>query len=76
MGSLHLIIDIWTSKQKTSVMGIKAQFIADWKLQQAVLGFQLFEESHTGENIKNLLKELLQNAYGIGLAEVRLCSDN
>lgn len=35
-GSLHLIMDIWTSKQKMSVIGIKAQFLEGWKIKLGI----------------------------------------
>lgn len=58
-GSLHLIMDIWTSKQKMSVIGIKAQFLQGWKMKQLVLGFRHFSESHTAVNIRELLDTFL-----------------
>jgi hypothetical protein len=57
--SLHLITDIWTSIQRLSVFGLKAQFIKDWSLHQVVLGFRHFPGTHSGKEIWNHLKRIL-----------------
>lgn len=70
-GTIHLIIDIWTSLQHKSVLGIKAQFLTkDWSMQQMVLGFLHFPVSHTGEEIQNKLTDFLATDYGLSLMQV------
>ncbi|XP_035713793.1 uncharacterized protein LOC118438118 [Folsomia candida] len=46
------MLDIWTSRQKVSVIGFTAQYEKDWKICQSTLGFKEFSDSHTAENIK------------------------
>ena len=58
--SCHLILDIWSSKQKMSVIGFKAQYIKNWRLNRVVLAFKHFPEKHTGDNIKKVLDVLLK----------------
>jgi hypothetical protein len=64
-GSLHLIVDVWTSKQQQAVLGFKVQFIKDWILRTLVLGFKHFPEKHTGENIREKLIKILEESYSI-----------
>jgi len=62
---LHLIIDIWTSSQKCSVLGIEVQYIKDWKLCKQLLGFLAFDVAHTGRNIKRRVYEHIKSEFGI-----------
>ena len=68
---IHLVIDIWTTKNNVSaVMGVKAQFVTlNWKLKQFVLGFIDFPEYHTAVNIRTRLEIFLQK-FGLNLSEV------
>lgn len=53
-GSLHFIVDIWTSRRRNSIMGIRVQFVKDWRLHLQTLPFRYFEGRHTGENIREV----------------------
>ena len=68
----HLILDIWSSKQKMSVIGFKGQFIKDWKMKRLVLGFKHFPEKHTGVNIKKALDDLLQEIFKLEPKQVEI----
>jgi len=50
---LHFCVDIWSTKQKESVLGVKTQYVdEDWNMRTDTIGFLSFPESHTGVNIK------------------------
>lgn len=66
--TLHFIIDIWTSFQGKSIMGVKVQFVDNWKLTQQVVGLKHFPCSHTAENIKQLIVDFFQKDL-----EIRPC---
>jgi hypothetical protein len=59
------MIDMWATKHKQQVLGIKAQYISDWKIRHVVLGFKDFPQSHTGENIKEALDSFLLTHFEI-----------
>lgn len=52
--SFCLMADIWTSRYtKTSYLQVHVQFIDNnWTLKNTILSMEVFEESHTGKNIK------------------------
>lgn len=58
-GSLHFIVDIWTSQQGKSIIGFKCQFIKDWSLKNLIVGFKHFPEAHTSENLREMLEDFL-----------------
>lgn len=51
-GALHFIVDIWTSRTRNAVLGIKVQYVKDWHLQCHTLTFRHMQGRHTGDNIK------------------------
>lgn len=55
---------MWASKQKQQVFGLKTQFISSkWTLQNFVLGFKHFPQTHTAANIRNLLDGYLLETF-------------
>ncbi|KAH7940386.1 hypothetical protein MRX96_017863 [Rhipicephalus microplus] len=52
--SLRFIVDIWTSRIRESIIGIRVQFIQNWKLEQHMVSFRHIEGRHTGENIREM----------------------
>lgn len=50
--SLHFIVDIWSSRVRQSVMGIRVQYVKNWKLQLYTVSFRHIEGRHTGQNIR------------------------
>lgn len=58
-GACHFMVDIWTSRSKEAVLGIKAQFIDEhWKLMNVLLGFKHFSDHHTATNIRKLFSNI------------------
>lgn len=53
-GSLHFIVDLWTSRLRESVMGIRVQFLKEWRLHLKTLSFRHFAGRHTGEKIREV----------------------
>jgi len=70
--SIHLIIDMWTSKQNLAVIGITAQYICDWKIVKSVIGFKQFDKSHTGVNIKTVLDSYILETLKLRLSQVNI----
>ncbi|CAG7723412.1 unnamed protein product, partial [Allacma fusca] len=69
--SLHLILDLWTDRQKNSVIGFKAQFIdTDWKMKNTVLAFRHFTSHHTSIEIRKIFDEVLRDTYKINAEKV------
>jgi len=51
--SCHFVVDIWSSRAKEAVIGIKTQFIDDdWSLMNYVVGFKHFPDHHTAANVR------------------------
>lgn len=69
-GSLHFIMDIWTSKQKMSILEIQVQYIHNWKMKRITIGFRHFPESHTAENIQKTLHDFLLVEMGLTHSQV------
>lgn len=56
--SCHMIIDIWSSRQRQSVLGLKVQFIdSAWTLRNKLLGFKHMPEEHSAANIRKRFSE-------------------
>ena len=56
-GGYSATADCWKSKGKDSYMGINSVFICkDWKLHKITTSCKVFNEEHSGENIRNLLE--------------------
>lgn len=51
-GGLHFVIDIWTSRCRQAILGIRIHFIKDWRLRHYTLSFRHLRGRHTGENIR------------------------
>lgn len=68
----HLVLDIWSSRQKVAVIGVQVRFIKDGKIQQYVLGFKQFEGSHDAASIKQKVQSLLKDTYGLSMTDVRV----
>lgn len=50
--SVHFIVDIWSSRIRESIIGIRVQFVKDWKLELHTVSFRHIEGCHTGQNIR------------------------
>ncbi|ODM90229.1 Zinc finger BED domain-containing protein 4 [Orchesella cincta] len=67
--SAHLMLDIWSSRQKLAVIGVQVRFIRKWKMQQFVLGFKHFPGKHDAVSIKSAIQGLLLNTYGMTISD-------
>ena len=52
-------VDIWTSRDMRSYMGLTSHFILDYTLHSAMLSCTRFRGSHTGESIRDQYDEIL-----------------
>lgn len=71
----HLVLDIWSSRQKVAVIGIQVRFIKNGKLNQYVLGFKQFVGSHDAASIKQKVQDLLLNTYGLTMTDVSVLNN-
>ena len=69
-GTIHLLFDLWSSKSKWSVLGIKIQYIQNGELKTRIVGFKHFSQSHTGENIRETIVKLLKEDLGLNQDQV------
>lgn len=67
--SLHFIVDLWSSRTRDSILGIKVQFVSKWELETYTLAFKHFPGSHTGDHIREAFEqELIER--GIQLEQI------
>ena len=67
---LHFSCDIWSSRRREGVLGVLAHFISDeWTLESRVVAIKHIYGSHTAENIKVSMEEVL-NKYGLDYSKV------
>ena len=58
--SVSLTTDSWTSKATQSYMTVTAPYESqDWKMHNHVLTTRMLSEAHTGENLGNALKNVV-----------------
>uniref|UniRef100_I1PMA2 BED-type domain-containing protein n=1 Tax=Oryza glaberrima TaxID=4538 RepID=I1PMA2_ORYGL len=61
--SVSMTSDIWSGKAKEDYVSVVVHFINDdWQMQKRVLGLRLIDVSHTGENIAERIREVV-NEY-------------
>jgi hypothetical protein len=59
---IHITCDIWKSDNELSLLGVVAHYIdANMEFKTVLLGLKELEGSHTGENIGDLLREILRS---------------
>jgi hypothetical protein len=60
--SVSLTSDIWTGRAKQDYISVVAHYVNDkWELQKRILGFELIDISHTGENIAQAIINVVAN---------------
>ena len=65
-GCGHLILDMWSDRQKLAVLGIKMQFITtDWELKNVTVAFRHFTTEHTSDEIRKAFDAVLKGTLGI-----------
>ncbi|BAH93922.1 Os07g0469700 [Oryza sativa Japonica Group] len=58
--SVSVTSDIWSSRAKEDYLSVVIHFIDDdWQMQKRVLGLRLIDVSHTGENIAERIREVI-----------------
>lgn len=75
-GGLHFVIDIWTSRLRQAILGIRVHFIKDWNLRHYMLSFKHMRGKHTGENIREtFLAELESRGVSEALVGAVVCDN-
>jgi len=69
--SCHLIFDMWSTRQKESVIGVKLRYMRNWKIYHEVLAFKSFQDAHTGENIKAIVIDQLHKIFNLKPEQVK-----
>lgn len=60
-GGLHFIVDMWSSRRRDAILGVKVQFVQEnWELVTMTLAFKYFPARHTGENIREAFQDILR----------------
>ncbi|BAF17993.1 Os05g0521800 [Oryza sativa Japonica Group] len=58
--SVSVTSDIWSSGAREDYLSVVVHFVDDdWQLQKRVLGLRLIDVSHTGENIAERIREVI-----------------
>lgn len=71
---LSITCDCWTSLAGQPYLAITAHFIdSDWNLYSICLNCCYFDENHTAENIKNMVKSKLDE-WGLSLKSIISCT--
>ena len=72
---VSLTTDMWSSRTNSAFLNITAHFLSEGKLCTKVLQCERFPERHTGDNIKDKLKEVLKD-FKVTNKVVTITSDN
>lgn len=72
---VSVTLDIWSSRQMRSYIGVTGHFIGDWKLHNVVLSCKRFHGRHTGHNIMQEFEEIRQH-FNIGSKVTNIITDN
>lgn len=73
--SISITVDIWSSRQTRSFLGMTAHFIHDWRLHSLMLACRRFKGRHTAENIFAHFDEVV-NYFNISHKVSYVISDN
>lgn len=69
--SVHVIVDVWLSRQKKSMLGIVLQYASAGAVKQIVAGLKDFEDMHKAEVIKTTINGFLYNELRLKPSQVR-----
>ena len=65
LSKIHISCDLWTSPNSLAILGTVAHFIAENSdLRNPVLALRELKEEHTGENISEVIMDVVKD-YGI-----------
>lgn len=67
--------DMWTSRTQVSYLTVTAHFLVGKELKSAVLDSKPVRDRHTGENIADALREILDD-FGVSQKVVCFVTDN
>lgn len=68
--SIHVIVDVWLSRQKKSILGIMFQYYFNGTVKQVVGGFKEFQVSHTSDAIRETLNNYLYDELELRSSQV------
>ena len=57
--SVYLTVDMWSSREMRSYIGITSHFVADFVLESQMVACKRFRGSHTAENIHEMFEETI-----------------
>ena len=72
---VSVTLDIWSSRQMRSYIGITGHFIDNWKLNNVVLSCKRFHGRHTAHNIMQEYEEIRQH-FNISSKVTNIITDN
>lgn len=68
--SVHVIVDVWLSRQKRSMLGIVLQYASAGAIKQVVAGLRDFQDMHKAEVIKTTINAFLYNELRLKSSQV------
>ncbi len=73
--AVSLTVDIWTSRDMRSYLGVTAHYVQDFQLKKAMLSCIRFRGSHTAENIAEQYDSLIEE-YDLRGKVLTIITDN
>ena len=73
--SVCVTLDIWSSRQMRSYLGITGHFLVDWSMKSVVLACKRFRGRHTADSIGQQFEETIQE-YNIASKISTIVTDN
>ncbi|EEC02755.1 conserved hypothetical protein, partial [Ixodes scapularis] len=67
--AIHFMVDLWSSRSRASVLGIRVQFIKGWDLKMHTLSFRHFSGHHTGQQIRQAFEAELSQR-GVAASQI------
>lgn len=67
--AIHFMVDLWSSRSRASVLGIRVQFIKNWELKMHTLSFRHFSGHHTGQQIRQAFEAELSKR-GVAASQI------
>lgn len=53
------------------MLGVKVQYLDNWKLKNCVVWFKAFPQTHSAENLRKKMKDLIVGSLGLQPEQVQ-----
>lgn len=72
---IAIVLDGWSAPRRDGFMAIKAYWVADWRIQEALIGFEPVYGAHTGALLAEIVRKRL-DYFGIFDRIIAFTTDN